>query len=209
MDEQIHEILWHHQAQLQALNADLHAPRIQSAIADNPQHLEEAIEAFYENSASGAKTQAAATGFLYNALRHGWKPRHCAKSAAVQVYTPLPQMLEEHQPATLEQLIERKRLMWQNAPILRSQVAAWVEQTPGVVMTDDGPALADATAQPSHPDIQPMTASDRVTPSAAEVFWPLAENAASPQLDPSTLSEVEPNQVSTALYLKNRATWQT
>lgn len=193
VDEQIHEILWHHQAQLEALNADLDAERIHKAIADNPQHLEEAIEAFYENSANGAKTQAAATGFLYNALRHGWKPRHCAKSAAVQVYTPPPQMLEEHQPATLEQLIERKRLMWQNAPLLRSQVVAWVEQTPGVIMTDDGPALFDANNQPSHPDIEPMAASHQVTPAIADIS-PLADNTASPQLEPSTLSEVDPHQ---------------
>lgn len=193
MDEQIHEILWHHQAQLQALNVDLDAERIKTAIADNPQHLGDAIEAFYENSANGAKTQAAATGFLYNALRHGWKPRHCAKSATVQVYTPPPQMLEEHQPATLEELIERKRLMWQNAPLLRSQVVAWVEQTPGVVMTDDGPARADATAQLSHPDVEPMAASHQVTPAIADIS-PLAENAASSQPEPSTLSEVEPHQ---------------
>jgi hypothetical protein len=194
VDEPTHEILWHHSQRLEELNADLHAPRIKSAIADNPQHLEDAIEAFYENSATGAKTQAAATGFLYNALRHGWKPRHSCKNAEVQVYTPPPQMLEEHTPPTLEELVERKRLMWQNAPILRSQVAAWVEQTPGVVMTDDGPALADATAQPSHLDIEPMAALDRVTPAATDIS-PLAENAALPQLEQSTLSEVAPNQV--------------
>lgn len=190
----IHEILWHHQAQLEALNADLDAERIHKAIADNPQHLEDAIEAFYENSATGAKTQAAATGFLYNALRHGWKPRHSNKSALLQVYTPPPQMLEEHKPATLEELIERKRAVWRNAPVLRSQVEAWVEQTPGVVMTDNGPARADANNQPSHPDIEPMAASHQVTPAIANIS-PLAENAALPQLEQSTLSEVEPNQV--------------
>ncbi len=92
-------------------------------------------------------------------------------------------MLEEHKPGTLEQLIERKRLMWQNAPLLRSLIEAWIEQTPGVIRTDDGPALADATAQPSHPDIEPMAASHQVTPAAAGAFCPLAENAASPQLE--------------------------
>jgi hypothetical protein len=193
VDEQIHEIIWHHQAQLEALNADLYAPRIHKAIADNPQHLEDAIEAFYENSATGAKTQAAATGFLYNALCHGWKPRQSAKSAEVQVYTPPPQMLEEHKPGTLEELVERKRLMWQNAPNLRSIIEAWIGQTPGVIRTQDGPALVDATAQPSHPDIEPMAASHQVTLAAADTS-PLAENAASPQLEQRSLSEVEPNQ---------------
>jgi hypothetical protein len=202
-DELTHEILWKHQEQLEKLNADLRAPRIQSAIADNPQHLEDAIEAFYENSATGAKTQAAATGFLYNALRHGWKPRQSGKSAEVQVYTPPPQMLEEHKPGTLEELVERKRLMWQNAPLLRSIIEAWIEQTPGVIRTQDGPVLVDATAQPSSPDIEPMAASHQVTPAAADAS-PLAENAASPQLEQRTLSEVEPNQVfNSALYQKD------
>jgi hypothetical protein len=194
VDEQIHEIVWHHQAQLEALNADLYAPRIHKAIADNPQHLEDAIEAFYENSATGAKTQADATGFLYNALRHGWKPRQSGRSAEVQVYTPPPQMLEEHKPGTLEQLIERKRLMWQNAPFLRSIIEAWIEQTPGVIRTDDGPALANATAQPSHQDLELKAAPHKVTSTTADTR-PLAENAASPPLEPRTLSEVESHQV--------------
>ncbi|PSB26933.1 hypothetical protein [Chlorogloea sp. CCALA 695] len=194
VDELTHEILWKHQEQLEKLNADLRAPRIKTAIADNPQHLEDAIKAFYENSANGAKTQADATGFLYNALRHGWKPRQSGRSAEVQVYTPPPQMLEEHKPGTLEQLIERKRLMWQNAPLLRSLIEAWIEQTPGVIRTDDGPALADATAQPSHQDLELKAGSHQVTSTTADTRS-LAENAASPPLEQRTLSEVEPHQV--------------
>ena len=194
VDELTHEILWKHQEQLKKLNADLRAPRIKTAIANNPQHLEDAIEAFYENSATGAKTQAAATGFLYNALCHGWKPRQSGRSAEVQVYTPPPQMLEEHKPGTLEQLIERKRLMWRNAPLLRSLIEAWIEQTPGVIRTDDGPALADATAQPSHQDLELKAGSHQVTSTTADTR-PLAENAASPPLELRTLSEVEPHQV--------------
>ncbi len=193
VDELTHEILWKHQEQLEKLNADLRAPRIKTAIADNPQHLEDAIEAFYENSATGAKTQAAATGFLYNALRHGWKPRQSARSAEVQVYTPPPQMLEEHKPGTLEQLVERKRLMWQNAPLLRSIIEAWIEQTPGVIKTDDGPALADATAQLSPPDKEPKAGSHQVTSTTTDTNL-LAENIASLPLEQRTLSEVEPNQ---------------
>jgi hypothetical protein len=194
VDELTHEILWKHQEQLENLNADLRAPRIKTAIADNPQHLEDAIEAFYENSATGAKTQAAATGFLYNALCHGWKPRQSARSAEVQVYTPPPQMLEEHKPGTLEQLIERKRLMWQNAPNLRSLIEAWIEQTPGVIRTDDGPARADATAQPSPQDLEPKAGSHQVTFTTTDTSL-LAENAASPPLEQRTVSEVEPNPV--------------
>ncbi|MBA2749948.1 MAG: hypothetical protein H0U45_14780 [Tatlockia sp.] len=194
VDELTHEILWKHQKRLEKLNADLRAKRIKTAIADNPQHLEDAIEAFYENSATGAKTQAAATGFLYNALRHGWKPRQSGKSAEVQVYTPPPQMLEEHKPGTLEQLIERKRLMWQNAPNLRSLIEAWIEQTPGVIRTDDGPALADATAQSSPSDKELKAASHQVTSITADTS-PLAENAASPPIEQRTLFEVEPNPV--------------
>ncbi len=194
VDELTHEILWKHQKRLEKLNADLRAKRIKTAIADNPQHLEDAIEAFYENSATGAKTQADATGFLYNALRHGWKPRQSGKSAEVPVYTPPPQMLEEHKPGTLEQLIERKRLMWQNAPNLRSLIEAWIEQTPGVIRTQDGPALADATEQPSHPDKELKAGSHQVTSTTADTRS-LAENAVSPPLEPRTLSGVEPHQV--------------
>ncbi len=193
VDELTHEILWKHQEQLEKLNADLRAPRIKTAIADNPQHLEDAIKAFYENSATGAKTQADATGFLYNALRHGWKPRQSGRSAEVQVYSPPPQMIEEHKPGTLEQLIERKRLMWQNAPNLRSLIEAWIEQTPGVIRTDDGPALADATAQPSPQDLELKAASHQITSTTTDTNL-LAENAVSSPLEQRTLSEVEPHQ---------------
>lgn len=130
LDEETHEVLWKHQATLEKLNADLNAERIKSAIADNPQHLEDAILAFKENSAKGAKTKEAATGFLFNALRYGWKPRQSSSASTnVQVYTPPPQILEEPLPPTFEQLVERKRLMWQNASILRPGVEAWVQQT--------------------------------------------------------------------------------
>jgi hypothetical protein len=63
LDDSAHYILWKYQAQLEKLNADLNAERIKSAILDNPQYLESAILAFIENSATGAKTPQAATGF--------------------------------------------------------------------------------------------------------------------------------------------------
>lgn len=150
LDEEAHEVLWKHQATLEKLNADLNAERIQKAITDNPQYLEDAILAFFENSAKGAKTKESATGFLFNALLKGWKPRQSSRSAdaKVQVYTP-PKMLESHKPPTLEQVVERKRLMWQNASILRPGVEAWVQQTNGVIMTHDGPVLADTANTPS------------------------------------------------------------
>jgi hypothetical protein len=39
--------------------------------------------------------------------------------------------------------------MWQNASILRPGVEAWVQQTKGVIMTHDGPAIADNANTPS------------------------------------------------------------
>lgn len=86
----------------------------------------DAILTFIENPANGAKTKEAATGFLYNALRQGWKPRQSSSSAnvSVQVYTPPPQMLEPPTPPTLEELVESKRAAWQNAPILRFHIEA-------------------------------------------------------------------------------------
>lgn len=194
LEESAHEVLWKYQAQLEKLNADLHAQRVQKAIVDNPQHLEDAILTFIENSATGAKTSEAATGFLYNALRQGWKPRQSCSSASVQVYTPPPQMLEPPTPPTLEELIEIKRKAWQNAPILRDSIKAWVEQTPSVIMTADGPALESATNQPSLVDSEAMAVTPSVTLAASDSNPP-QENAASPKLDPLTQSEVTPNQV--------------
>ncbi len=194
LDESAHEVLWKHSEQLEKLNADLYAERIQKAIVDNPQHLEDAILTFIENSANGAKTPLAATGFLYNALRQGWKPRQTSSSAnvSVQVYTPPPQMLEPPTPPSLSELVESKRAAWQNAPILRSHIEAWVKQTRGVVMTADGPALESATNQPSQIDSEPLAASPQVIPAAESN--PPQDAVASPKPDPLTQSEVEPNQ---------------
>lgn len=192
LDESAHQILWKHQAQLEKLNADLHAERIQKALADNPQHLEDAILAFIENSASGAKTKDAATGFLFNALRQGWKPRqsYSSASAAVPVYTPHPLMLEEPKPSTLSELVDRKRSLWRHAPVLRSSIEVWVEQTIGVVMTQDGPALADAANAPNEPDPEPNDAEHLVTSEEAD-FSPPEESAESLQLDPDPPKEAE------------------
>lgn len=194
LDESAHEVLQKHQAQLEQLNADLHAERIQKAIVDNPQHLEDAILTFFENSATGAKTKEAATGFLYNALRQGWKPRQSCSSTSVQVYTPPPQMLEPPTPPTLEELVEIKRKAWQNAPILRPSISAWVEQTPSVIMTADGPALESATNQIAPIDSEPKAASSQGSKAAANPNSPEDETA-SPKLDPLTQAEVTLNQV--------------
>lgn len=158
LDEDAHEILWKYQETLLQLNVDLYARRLIQAIVDNPQHLEDAILALIENSAQGAKTPEAATGFLYNALLHGWKPRQSSSnaSASQQVYTPPPQMLLDPTPPTLEELVERKRTAWHKAIILRPSIEAWVEQTQGVIMTHDGPALAAPTNTPSFLDPEPL-----------------------------------------------------
>lgn len=195
LDEESHSILWKHQASVLTLNADLYAERIQNAIADNPQHLENALLAFIENSASGAKTPEAATGFLFNALRQGWKPRQSLSRAGakVQVYTPPPQMLSDPRPSTLEELVERKRSMWQNAPVLRPSIEAWVEQTPGVIMTHDGPARADATNAQARPEPEQNEAEHLVTAESADLS-PVQENAESPQSEPNTPFEVEQSQ---------------
>jgi hypothetical protein len=176
------------------LNADLNAERIKSAIASNPQHLEDAILAFFENSAKGAKTKEAATGFLFNALRYGWKPRQSSSSASasVQVYTP-SQMLEDPLPPTLEQLVERKRAAWQTANILRPGIEAWVQQTPGVIMTPDGPALADATNVPLEPDLEPNASEHWETPAPTDRTSP-EESALQPELDSDPPLAVEQSQ---------------
>jgi len=210
LDESAHEILWKYQAQLEKLNADLHAERIKSAIADHPQHLESAILALIENSATGAKTPVAATGFLLNALRQGWKPRQSSSSAGaqVQIYQPHPLMLEELEPPTLSELVERKRLMWKTT-ILRPSIAAWAEATPGVVLGELGPELEQQVDTPTtepqsidEKDLTPRQATNAADPTnfnsanpvvASNQTAPLAAAtpAESPQLDPNPPKEVE------------------
>lgn len=194
LDEDAHEILWKYQETLLQLNVDLHASRLIQAIVDNPQHLEDAIRAFQENSAIGAKTPEAATGFLYNALRNGWKPRQCSSAhVSVQVYTPPQQMLEAPKPPSLEELVAHKRVAWHNAIILRPSIEAWVEQTAGVIMTNNGPVLADTTNQQCQIDSEPKAASPQVTKAATNTHPP-QENATPPKLDPLTRCEVTPDQ---------------
>lgn len=182
LPEEVQEILWQYQATLEQLNVDLHASRLQIAIASNPHNLESAILALSENSAQGVKTVKDATGYLYNALRFGWKPRSSSGSASlgVQVYTPPPQMLMEPIPPTLEQLVAQKRVAWQNAIVLRPSIKTWVEQTQGVIMTPDGPALADAADTPSQTEPEPNATN---TPSQAEPEPNAQENPVTSTID--------------------------
>jgi len=194
LDEEVQEILWHYQATLEQLNVDLHASRLQIAIASNPHNLESAILALSENSAQGVKTVKDATGYLYNALRFGWKPRQSSGSASysVQVYTPPPQMLTQPIPPTLEQLVEQKRVAWQNAIVLRPSIKTWVEQTQGVIMTPDGPALADAADTPSQTDKEPNAQENPVTPTVDEANSPV-DSVCFSTLDSNPPLSVEPS----------------
>ncbi|MDV2998225.1 MAG: hypothetical protein N4J56_007930 [Chroococcidiopsis sp. SAG 2025] len=194
LDEEVQEILWQYQATLEQLNVDLHASRLQIAIASNPHNLESAILALSENSAQGVKTVKDATGYLYNALRYGWKPRQSSGSASlgVQVYTPPPQMLTQPIPPTLKQLVAQKRVAWQNAIILRPNIKAWVEQTQGVIMTPDGPALADAADTQERTDKEPNAQENPVTPTVDEANSPV-DSACNPQLDSNPPLSVEPS----------------
>lgn len=142
LDEETHEILWQHQAELTRLNVDLDANRIQNAIAYNPQYLENAIFAFFEASAKRTLTKEAATGYLYNALRNGWKPKYSQvpTTQKPRYFTAPPQFFEKRQVPTLAELVERKRQAWKVA-ILRPFIEAWAKVTPGVVLTASGPAL--------------------------------------------------------------------
>jgi len=142
LDEGEHEVLWKHQEKLIELNADVDSDRIRDAIADNPQNLEDAILAFFEASAKGRLTEESATGYLYNALRNGWKPRYpnVPDNQKPKYFTAPPEFFEKRQPPTLAELVELKRQAWK-VPILRPTIEAWVKATPGVILTDSGPAL--------------------------------------------------------------------
>jgi hypothetical protein len=65
---------------------------------------------------------------------------------------PKPDKEPEEAQEPSEETISRKNIMWRN-PHLRQKVREWVEQTPGVVLTDDGVVreseLAPSAAQPT------------------------------------------------------------
>lgn len=142
IDEKAKEILLQNQIELTRLNVDLNATRIQNAIAYNPQHLENAIAAFFEASAKRTLTKEAATGYLYNALQKGWKPKYPKAPAPHKpiYFTAPPEFFEKPPTPTLAQVVERKRFAWR-VPLLRPMIEAWVKETPGVVLTASGPAL--------------------------------------------------------------------
>lgn len=142
LDEEVHEILWKHQERLEALNVDLEAAKIHQAIIDNPYHLEDAIYAFYEASAKGTLESKQATGYLYNALRQGWKPRElCGVAPPVETNPQRHFGHPDWHPPTLHEIIERKNVLWKIAA-LRPSVEEWARQTPGVILTEDGLRLS-------------------------------------------------------------------
>jgi hypothetical protein len=170
LDEEIHEILWKHQERLEALNVDLEAAKIHQAIIDNPQYLEDAIYAFYEASAKGALESKQATGYLYNALRHGWKPRE--QCTVVPPVETNPQRHLGHPDwhiPTLTEIIERKNLIWK-VPALRASVEQWARQTPGVILTEDGVRLIE---QEESADVS--TDTDSSLPLPEEPSLPVSE----------------------------------
>ncbi len=201
LNEEVHEILHSHQAKLLRLNVDLHSERIQNALADNPQHLESAIEAFFEANAKGPLEPKKATGFFYNALRSGWKPRQSPATSSQTTracYTPHPLMVEQPEPTTLEELVKRKRHQWQVAPILRPSIKVWAEQTKGVVIGPDGPELAaegTLTLSPIEPAADAPetleTSPEATIPSAAAPI-PADSEATAPTLTADSLAEAAP-----------------
>lgn len=142
-DEETLELLGRHQAGLEQLNVDLGERRIQKAILDNPQALLNAIEAFYEASAKGKLSTNKAIGYFYNALIKGWKPKRSNVPAITQVQPFVaPPGYFDRKPPTLEELLEKNRQKWKISS-LRSSVEAWVKETAGVILTDDGPVLEE------------------------------------------------------------------
>lgn len=98
---------------------------------------------------------------------------------------PKPDKEPEEAQEPSEETISRKNIMWRN-PHLRQKVREWVEQTPGVVLTDDGVVreselVASATQltiqsatcnKPSHEPTNPTFETDNliVDPWAGEEY---------------------------------------
>jgi len=204
LDESGHEILHSHQAALLKLNVDLRAPHLQQAIVDNPQHLESAILAFFVASARGPLAPKQATGFLYNALRSGWKPKPSPATSSQltpDCYTPHPLMVEKPKPTTLEELVKRKRHLWQVAPIMRNSIKVWAEETPGVVSGPDGPELA----------VEGASATSSTEPVATLAHEPVAphQNSVPTLSEASRTGLAEPTELVTPLAVDSAASTPT
>lgn len=196
LDEEGHEILWKYQQQLLDLNVDLDADRIRNAIADNPQHLENAILALIEDSGKGKKTVKDATGFFYNALRNGWKPRQGhVQSVTPPYFTAPPEYFEERHPPTLEQVLVRKQAAW-NAPTLRPGVEQWAKTTPGIVLTEDGPVLAEGIEAETDPSTLADNSAGAIASEAAASAASVESSAPQVPQPPQLLPEAEPKDCS-------------
>lgn len=140
LDEDIQELLTKYQEQLEELNADIDTDQIRQAILDNPQHLENAILAFIEASSKRKLEPKLATGYLYKAVINGWKPRRRTVVDSSTYVLPSELKKTPKQP-TLVEIVESKRLIWQNAKFLRPAIEEWVQKTEGVYLSEDGPEL--------------------------------------------------------------------
>ncbi|BAY20253.1 hypothetical protein NIES21_61230 (plasmid) [Anabaenopsis circularis NIES-21] len=67
--------------------------------------------------------------------------------AESKVIAPLQSLqalaLETKKDEQLMEILKVKQITWKNVPMMRGKIEEWVKNTPGVVMTDDGPVAVD------------------------------------------------------------------
>ena len=73
----------------------------------------------------------------------------------------VPNLLSTAPPqSTLAELVVQKAQVWKNAKILRPMIQQWIGATPGVVLGESGPELAEGSNHPQRPpNLEPPPAS--------------------------------------------------
>lgn len=108
---------------------------------ENVQQLMDNVQRLINGGASVALTQGIGTSSCNQAIRWG--------EAVNTAIAPLNQLKPSESPClpattediSLASVIERKRSLWRNAPVLRDAIKKWVSETDGVELGEDGPVL--------------------------------------------------------------------
>ena len=123
----------------------------------------------------------------------------------VPVEAPTLPFNGERPPEGVEEVLKRKQMQWEKAPILRDRIRKWVEETPGVILTEDGPVLETSLmSQPAEAaDVPANQAESPVTPDepvhhqeSANILddpWddPSPEESSPPDTHPEPTTETE------------------
>lgn len=150
----------------------------------NVQHLVE------EHDAKVALPQSVPTPSCRQAI--SWAEATNSHAAPLPTLTPASAPIlpaaeadseEDKEQLKLVQKVERQRTSWKNIrhPMFRAIIRKWAEETPGVVMTEDGPQLESVVSHPT----QEVSAEAPAREISAEEAINSINNHATPLEEPS------------------------